>query len=288
MDAYDVLFKFSDFVDFLKKKKWQLESEDIKKIRLLERMQKDEHVVKWLEQPETSRHYSIYTIRRLSELNQIKENLHIPILPLDETYAKTYTQTYIQAWFYDEFEYRELELHFPDHLTCSSYMLSNLENQKLIRVTWNTWLRKDHPRIEITKKGLEAEGLEILRNIPKIKPEIKSDVLDKFFKKGAYTGSLGFMTQKEIHFQVMQGDVNTKSPSSRSTISRKTRHQVFERDNYKCRQCGISKNDSPLEIDHIKPFSKGGAENLNNYQLLCQKCNRLKFTSKWKAPSNKK
>jgi len=167
MDSYDVLFKFSDFVDFLKKKKWQLESEDIKKIRLLERMQKDEHVVKWLEQPETSRHYSFYTTRRLGELNRIKENLHIPILQLDEKYI----QTYIQAWFYNEFEDRELESCFPDHLTCSSSMLSYLENQKLIRVTWNTWLRKDHPRIEITKKGLEADGLDMLRNvIPKPKP----------------------------------------------------------------------------------------------------------------------
>jgi len=80
----------------------------------------------------------------------------------------------------------------------------------------------------------------------------------------------------------------TKSPIPRPTIPPNVRHRVFERDNYKCRQCGISKNDSPLEIDHIKPFSKGGADNLNNYQLLCKKCNRSKYTSEWKAPSNRK
>ena len=79
----------------------------------------------------------------------------------------------------------------------------------------------------------------------------------------------------------------TKSPISRPAIPPNVRHQVFERDNYKCRQCGISKNDSPLEIDHIKPFSKGGADNLNNYQLLCKKCNRSKYTSEWRAPDNR-
>ena len=80
----------------------------------------------------------------------------------------------------------------------------------------------------------------------------------------------------------------TKSPIPRPTIPPNVRHQVFERDNYKCRQCGISKNDSPLEIDHIKPFSKGGPDTLENYQLLCKRCNRSKHTSEWKAPSNKK
>jgi hypothetical protein len=31
-----------------------------------------------------------------------------------------------------------------------------------------------------------------------------------------------------------------------------------------------------LEVDHVEPFSKGGADALGNYQTLCQRCNRGK------------
>ena len=31
-----------------------------------------------------------------------------------------------------------------------------------------------------------------------------------------------------------------------------------------------------LEIDHIKPLSKGGTDTLENKQALCQNCNRTK------------
>lgn len=32
----------------------------------------------------------------------------------------------------------------------------------------------------------------------------------------------------------------------------------------------------PLEVDHVEPLSKGGADALSNYQTLCQRCNRGK------------
>lgn len=59
------------------------------------------------------------------------------------------------------------------------------------------------------------------------------------------------------------------------------RHNVFVRDKYKCSECGISKDESPLEVDHIIPVSKGGLTELNNLQLLCKTCNRSKFTRTW-------
>ena len=40
-----------------------------------------------------------------------------------------------------------------------------------------------------------------------------------------------------------------------------------------CAQCGST--DEP-QIDHIKPWSKGGTHNLDNLQLLCGPCNRAK------------
>lgn len=35
-------------------------------------------------------------------------------------------------------------------------------------------------------------------------------------------------------------------------------------------------NGQPLTIDHIKPTSKGGLDEVENYQLMCQNCNSIK------------
>jgi 5-methylcytosine-specific restriction endonuclease McrA len=59
----------------------------------------------------------------------------------------------------------------------------------------------------------------------------------------------------------------------------KTRLEVFKTDRYTCQICGRSPAITPgleLEVDHRQPFSKCGADSLDNYQTLCQRCNRGK------------
>jgi hypothetical protein len=52
------------------------------------------------------------------------------------------------------------------------------------------------------------------------------------------------------------------------------RWQVFERDGFKCVACGKSAADGAiLHVDHIIPRSKGGKDEMDNYQTLCQTCN---------------
>ena len=49
------------------------------------------------------------------------------------------------------------------------------------------------------------------------------------------------------------------------------------RDGLKCQGCDTKVPDAGfLEIDHRKPKSKGGSDHINNLQLLCGPCNRLK------------
>ena len=48
---------------------------------------------------------------------------------------------------------------------------------------------------------------------------------------------------------------------------------VRARYNYKCNYCGCTEN---LHIDHVHPYSKGGGNNIENLQLLCQPCNSKK------------
>lgn len=69
--------------------------------------------------------------------------------------------------------------------------------------------------------------------------------------------------------------------AKREHIPAKLRHEVFQRDNYRCRECGATNKETTLEIDHIVPVSKGGTNNINNLQTLCKKCNRSKYTRTW-------
>lgn len=50
---------------------------------------------------------------------------------------------------------------------------------------------------------------------------------------------------------------------------------------YKFKCCHCEENDeSKLTIDHIKPVSKGGSDDIHNLQILCRSCNSRKG-AKW-------
>jgi diadenosine tetraphosphate (Ap4A) HIT family hydrolase len=54
------------------------------------------------------------------------------------------------------------------------------------------------------------------------------------------------------------------------------RYQVLMESGGRCALCGATKNERPLDVDHIKPRSRGGKTVRENLQVLCSKCNRSK------------
>ena len=54
------------------------------------------------------------------------------------------------------------------------------------------------------------------------------------------------------------------------------RYEVLKAANGRCALCGITKKDRPLQVDHIKPRSRGGTNAIENLQALCDECNRAK------------
>lgn len=65
----------------------------------------------------------------------------------------------------------------------------------------------------------------------------------------------------------------------RALMTAKLRGYIKERDSFTCKNCKISTSHEAhllLEVDHIKPVSKGGLSVEENLQTLCWKCNRTK------------
>ena len=59
-------------------------------------------------------------------------------------------------------------------------------------------------------------------------------------------------------------------------ISGSTRYNVLKRAKYRCELCGAYEKQIALHVDHIIPRSKGGSDDLSNYQALCMTCNTNK------------
>lgn len=69
-------------------------------------------------------------------------------------------------------------------------------------------------------------------------------------------------------------DQARESAAKRIKVMPSMRWQVFQRDKWKCVSCGKNPDDDIwLEVDHIIPRSKGGKNEIGNYQTLCNVCN---------------
>jgi hypothetical protein len=58
-------------------------------------------------------------------------------------------------------------------------------------------------------------------------------------------------------------------------VPESVRYEVLKRDG-RCLLCGATPQEERLEVDHIKPRSKGGGNGADNFQTLCGRCNRGK------------
>jgi hypothetical protein len=68
--------------------------------------------------------------------------------------------------------------------------------------------------------------------------------------------------------------ISSVPPVRSRSIPQWVKIAVATRDGGKCRRCGSAHD---LQYDHVTPFSRGGSSiDVNNIQLLCGRCNRLK------------
>ncbi len=63
----------------------------------------------------------------------------------------------------------------------------------------------------------------------------------------------------------------------RQLMTDSLRYDIMKRDGFRCVLCGARQADGVrLEVDHIKPVSKGGKTVPSNLRTLCDRCNRGK------------
>ena len=105
-------------------------------------------------------------------------------------------------------------------------------------------------REQDAQKMLELEKAAIAR---RIKEKHRKRELEKI------------VMQELIDSGELFGDQPKRPPIPREVVD-----AVYRRDGGRCVYCGSTEN---LQLDHIIPFSKGGATTIENLQLLCQKCN---------------
>ena len=74
--------------------------------------------------------------------------------------------------------------------------------------------------------------------------------------------------KKEIHLK--GGD---DVAPGRKPLSKRLRFMVLERDNFTCRYCGAKAPDVELQVDHVIPVAKGGADDPDNLVTACVDCN---------------
>ncbi len=109
-----------------------------------------------------------------------------------------------------------------------------------------------------TEQEIEERRREMLE---REKQEIAAKIKEKYRRRELEK----LVLQELIDSGELFGDQPKREPIPREIIS-----TIYKRDGGRCVYCGSTQN---LQIDHIIPFSKGGATTLENLQLLCQKCN---------------
>ena len=92
---------------------------------------------------------------------------------------------------------------------------------------------------------------------------------------------INLLIQKKLDSFKVKKENKPNGNNKRCPIGSRLRHEVFKRDNYTCKECGATKEEITLHVDHIIPFSQGGTDELDNLQTLCETCNLSKSNKHW-------
>ena len=110
-------------------------------------------------------------------------------------------------------------------------------------------------------------------------PSLMSRVhnIDTWVKKLIKLAPIGSIVQELVRFdmQLMQNaEISGVEYQQGELAGYEVREYLLEKFNRQCVYCGAK--DTPLEIEHVHPRSKGGSDKVSNLTLACHCCNQAK------------
>jgi 5-methylcytosine-specific restriction endonuclease McrA len=105
----------------------------------------------------------------------------------------------------------------------------------------------------------------------------KGPYKDVFRRMRELQGEEGFtsIVKEGNRYQLQSLDVSQKR-EPRAQLGKKEWEQLKELYGHKCASCGAQEPDVKLSPDHKIPRSRGGSNDLGNWQPLCEQCNNIK------------
>ena len=138
-------------------------------------------------------------------------------------------------------------------------MWSFLSTVFFLWCVWRIWAWLRARRM--LKRLQKEEAAEKERALEREKAEIASKLKERQRRREL---------EEQVRMELIDSGELFGDQPKRPPIPREVVDAVYRRDGARCVYCGSTEN---LQLDHIIPFSKGGATSLENLQLLCQKCN---------------
>ena len=152
-------------------------------------------------------------------------------------------------------------------LVATNKRLHFLSTTRGMTINWNNIMR-----VEVRTSLPISNGMNL--ELPKGTGGVYLE-LSRGTGNGLYTVSdptlVGAVLDTLVKIAKRQLVVTNAEPSRH--IPQDVKNAVWQRDGGKCTQCSST---SYLEYDHIIPHTKGGANTLENVQLLCRSCNLKK------------
>jgi len=150
--------------------------------------------------------------------------------------------------------------------------------------------------VHFKRRSLPSEAAENFERVTKRRiaylrrllpvTRIAQDTFQLLFRDRAFLRQFGVLVARTVegcangnssHLLTRQGHVR------RTSLPAWLRRGVFYRDNGRCVACGSDltgklMNGTAVHFDHIVPLAKRGSNDPTNFQLLCDRCNRTKWT----------